>query len=268
MKRRGSRETRLHRRTIMIIATATAWLAVDGTGTDVHAEADGVSVRSVPHSEAVTTGERAHAAIADVEKFYDENYFSQGRSIHDMHGTGYHPWWRVRHHFEQRQDHTGRLDPMLRWERYREIRAKTLRAGAYRSAASWTLVGPEPFEGGEGGRMLCAAFHPDDPSTIYAGASAAGLWRSEDDGQSWVPLTDQLPSMSVSSVALNPFNPDMILIGTGWGWGTSFTSQPGVGVLRSLDAGLTWNTTFFEFPLSGGVGTYDLPGKAWVRQTG
>lgn len=226
---------------------------------------DGVSVREVPLDEATTPGEHAHAAIAGVEARYEDAYFSKGHSIHEMKGTGYHPWSRLRHFYEQRQDHEGRLDPGLRWERYQEVRARTLREGQVLRTASWTSLGPEPFDDGVAGRMISLAFDPTDADVMYAGSSAAGLWRSTDGAGTWEPMTDELPSLRISSVAVDPTDRDRILIGTGTGYFTTIMLDPGVGVLVSTNRGVTWDLTSFSVPFDpNGVSTYAL---AWDTLT-
>ena len=140
---------------------------------------------------------------------------------------------------------------------YFEALSNNLRTTGAVPTAQWETLGPNSING-LGGRMISFAFHPTQPETIYAGSNSGGLWWTTNGGGNWAPLTDQLPSMSVSSVAINPYNTNEMMIGTGWPWGNSFTSQPGVGVLRSTDAGLTWQPTALQFPLSSGVGTYDL----------
>jgi len=159
----------------------------------------------------------------------------------------------------QRANHRGQLGTDPRWEFFFGERPKRLLEANGAPAAQWTTMGPNTMQD-VGGRMLCLAFHPGKPETLYAGSNSGGLWRSRNGGLLWEPLTDHLPAMSVSSVALNPANPDEILIGTGWGSFAAVSLYPGVGVLRSTDGGLTWNTTSFSFPLASGVGTFEM---AW-----
>jgi len=210
-----------------------------------------------------TDGDRAHAAIEYFERYYEDAYFSSGRGLHDMGGTGFYPYMRMRWFYEQRADHSGKINPMARWDAYVASKQQH-HDGSRRATANWTSMGPNPIEGGGStriaGRMLCHAFLPGDSQTIFAGSNGGGLWKTTDGGGNWAPVTDQLPSMRVSSVAIHPVDSQEMLIGTGAGWSVTTTLQPGIGALRSTDGGLTWAPTSFAYPFSesSGVSTYDL----------
>jgi hypothetical protein len=105
--------------------------------------------------------------------------------------------------------------------------------------SNWVELGPKKNGLGGTGRIDAIAFHPTDTNTMYVGAPSGGAWVSYDAGKNWENLnTDyQLPFLGVSSIALDPENPDIIFLGTGdvdseWTWSS--------GVYRSMDAGQTW----------------------------
>ena len=87
------------------------------------------------------------------------------------------------------------------------------------------------------GRMNALAFHPTDPAIIFAGAPAGGLWRSYDGGANWETNTDDFPTLGVSAIAFAPTDPTIVYIGTG---DRDASDSPGMGVMKSLDGGLTW----------------------------
>ncbi len=103
---------------------------------------------------------------------------------------------------------------------------------------NWSAIGPNNLAG----RILCLAWHPTDANTIYAGTASGGLWKTVDGGANWLPLTDDLPSLAVGAVALEPGNPNVIYIGTGEG---SFNADAvyGAGIFKSTDGGTTWSPT-------------------------
>ncbi|MBW3619020.1 MAG: hypothetical protein KY461_02140 [Actinobacteria bacterium] len=75
---------------------------------------------------------------------------------------------------------------------------------------------------------------PSDPSIVYAYVVGAGVFRSDDAGDSWEPATpvgDALPG-DLSAMAVDPNDPDVVLVGSG--------SQ---GVFRSDDGGRTFSRT-------------------------
>ena len=111
------------------------------------------------------------------------------------------------------------------------------------TGGAWVNLGPAqiPAPGPAGyeglGRINTIGFHPTDPNKIFAGAPAGGLWQSADGGNTWVTHTDTLPTLGVSAIVVDYSNPDKILIGTG---DRDAGDAPGLGVLKSLNGGLTW----------------------------
>ena len=99
----------------------------------------------------------------------------------------------------------------------------------------WENIGPA-----RGGRSTAAAGSTARPNEYYFGASGGGLWKSDDAGTTWNPVTDhQIGSASVSSVQVCEANPDVVYIGTGESE-IRGNIQQGDGVYRSDDAGATW----------------------------
>ena len=96
----------------------------------------------------------------------------------------------------------------LAWEKLPKSSSKT------NSGHEWENFGPNAVAG----RMISIAFHPTDPQTLYTGSAAGGLWRSSDYGQNWEVLTDDYPTMGVGAIAVNPQNPNTLLIATGEGY--------------------------------------------------
>ncbi|MEM7104053.1 MAG: FlgD immunoglobulin-like domain containing protein [Bacteroidota bacterium] len=159
-----------------------------------------------------------------------------------------------------------------RWQQFEISQAKMLNAEQGQLMPEWENLGPNTLDT-LSGRILCMTFDPNDSNILYAGTGSGGLWKSINSGDSWVPLTDDLPSMRVSAVAVNPLNSNEILIGTGIGQVQNTSLQPGAGVLKSTDGGQTWYMTGFSFPLTAIVSTYELvwdpvmPGKVFLAAT-
>ncbi len=106
------------------------------------------------------------------------------------------------------------------------------------SSGTWTNVGPKNI----GGRITGIAIHPTNPDIVYFTAADGGVWKS-DNGTSLAfevrPVSDDLPTLAMGSITLDPSNPDIVYVGTGEANGSA-DSYPGVGVVRSTDAGATW----------------------------
>jgi photosystem II stability/assembly factor-like uncharacterized protein len=158
---------------------------------------------------------------------------------------------------EQENQFLTTYSELNRWKQFHQTQLSMLNQTAAVFSPTWENLGPNSIDT-LSGRMLCLTFHPDSSDVLYAGAGAGGLWRSDNAGASWRALTDELPSMRVSAVAVNPNNTREILIGTGIGQVPSISLQPGVGVLKSVDGGNNWQMTSFSFALSQNVSTYKI----------
>ncbi len=60
-------------------------------------------------------------------------------------------------------------------------------------------------------------------------------------------MYDDLASLGVSGIAVDPTDPDVIYVATGDGDGND---TYGLGVLRSTDGGATWNSTGLNWQLT------------------
>jgi photosystem II stability/assembly factor-like uncharacterized protein len=120
----------------------------------------------------------------------------------------------------------------------------------------WSPLGPftnNVVAGGlEGiGRMDRIAFHPTDANTIFVGSPGGGLWKTTDGGANWSCLTNNIPLIAISGIAVNYSNPNIIYILTGDGDSHKpgyFVSNAGYsansdGVYKTTDGGITWYKT-------------------------
>jgi len=103
-------------------------------------------------------------------------------------------------------------------------------------ADAWTNIGPANY----GGMTKSLAFDPTNNNVIYAGAVAGGVWKTQNAGASWTPLTDLvIPDLSVGSIAVDPSSPNNIYVGSGDPSEAS-DALAGTGLYKSADGGLTW----------------------------
>src|SRR5690606_31577457 len=54
------------------------------------------------------------------------------------------------------------------------------------------------------GRVTCLAIDKANSNHLIAGTASGGLWSSVNRGQSWSPINDQLPTLSIRSICQNP----------------------------------------------------------------
>ena len=113
-------------------------------------------------------------------------------------------------------------------------------AGQYPSSLlaglHWRDVGPM-----RGGRTFAVAGHADQPDTFYFGSVGGGVWKTENSGRTWYPISDTgIPIGSIGAIAVAPSNPNIVYVGTGE---PDIRSQHsyGIGMFKSTDAGKTWS---------------------------
>ncbi len=101
----------------------------------------------------------------------------------------------------------------------------------------------DPFWGNEGagfslvsGRVTALATTAD--GAWFAGAADGGVWRSRDQGQTWTPVFDSMPSLSIGALAVDPAD-GSLWVGTGEA-NQSQDSYAGTGVYRSANDGASW----------------------------
>ena len=164
-------------------------------------------------------------------------------------GSGLKPFerWKYQWSFYTKEDGTiaPASDLWKSWEQKNKMNENQAKA----DVSNWSALGPfqssntysSPSKKSSGqGRVNVIAVDPSNSNTYYIGAPAGGIWKSVDAGVNWQPLTDYLPQIGVSGIAIHPTNPNIIYIATGDDdAGDSYS----VGVWKTLDGGLTWAAT-------------------------
>lgn len=113
---------------------------------------------------------------------------------------------------------------------------------------NWTSVAySEEGSGNDGnGRINCIAFHPTNPDIFWVGTAWGGIWKTENHGNTWTPLSDFIMTLGIGSIAI-PSDYDQsqtIYLGTG---DRGYNRDRGCGILKSTDGGLTWQPTGLSF---------------------
>ena len=127
------------------------------------------------------------------------------------------------------------------------------------------LVGPT-----QGGRVTTVTGVPSQPTTFYMGVASGGLFRTTDNGETWVPVTDgQVPLGSTGDVAVSLSDPNVIYLGTGSD-GVRSNVSTGRGVYKSTDNAATWE--FAGLRDVGQIGAVRIhptnPNIVWVAANG
>lgn len=159
-------------------------------------------------------------------------------------GKDYH-FSRWMWYWERHLDENGYMvSPLQKWH---EIKAFEKQRTANKTTAvdqsGWQFGGPDRFTGGANngvGRINVVSFHPTDSNTFWIGSAGGGAWKTNDGGINWTVINDFLPVLGVSDIDFNPLNPNTIYMCTG---DRNAKDNYSVGVLKSYDGGLSWDTT-------------------------
>src|SRR5688572_23171710 len=99
----------------------------------------------------------------------------------------------------------------------------------------WRSIGPD-----RGGRSIAVAGSAARPNEYFFGAVGGGVWKSDDFGNTWTPVSDNFfRTSSVGALAVAPSNPDVVYAGMGESCFRGNILQ-GDGIYKSTDAGKTW----------------------------
>lgn len=96
------------------------------------------------------------------------------------------------------------------------------------SSLRWRLIGPF-----RAGRVSAVAGVPTEPNMYYIGTPGGGIWKTDDAGQTWNPISDTVPVASIGAMAVSESDPKLVFAGTG-------EQTQGNGVYKSSDGGATW----------------------------
>lgn len=174
-----------------------------------------------------------------------ENYFITIDT--EKKGSGYKPYNRWLEHWSSYQTDNGTImsasDFWKAWETKNSLEKNQKSSNVM--VSNWQSIGPYSFvdvgswSSGQG-RVNVILVDPNNPNTYYIGAPAGGLWKSLDAGITWNSLTDELPQIGVSGIAIDPLDSNIIYITTGDDdAGDTFF----IGVMKSIDGGITWQPT-------------------------
>jgi photosystem II stability/assembly factor-like uncharacterized protein len=107
----------------------------------------------------------------------------------------------------------------------------------------WQYIGPTNISG------RCTdveAITPHGKSyTIWVGSATGGVWKSVNEGTTFEPVFDGMPTASIGDIAIDPNNPEVVWVGTGEA-NIFRSSNAGCGVFKTTDGGKTWNLTGLE----------------------
>ncbi len=127
--------------------------------------------------------------------------------------------------------------------------------------ATWEQLAEDTFGGRTFSKLV---IDPQTPSTLYAAVASAGgfpalaaakghpgamglvgVFKSTDSGETWTHLTNGIPGVEASDIAIDRQNPATVYAAIG-----NIFGDPGNGVYKSIDAGASWNELTAGLPSS------------------
>ncbi len=184
--------------------------------------------------------------------------YDQKGDLNQLRGTGFMPFQRLNRFYQDRVMADGSVHARNRLEVFKDIFEQQAYSRSGSSMANWQSAGPDKMDT-YAGRVISHAFDPEDPDKLWVGSASGGLWLTEDRGENWRPMTDEIPSCGVGAVAVHPTNGDKIIIGTGEGFApVGAVLKPGLGIFKSDDGGVTWQETNVTYSLAADVSFLDM----------
>lgn len=200
---------------------------------------------AAPWMKNINTSRANMATIDEQVEAFQVYWTTHDRNVR---GSGFKPFMRWEYHwrnYENEQGYVMSSDEF--WNAWREKNSVKANRNATLAVpiSNWQPVGPfshtntGSWSSGQG-RVNIVHVDPTNSNVIYLGSPAGGIWKSINNGSNWTPLTDELPQIGVSGIAIDYSNSDVIYIATGdKDAGDSYS----VGVYKSTNGGLTWNAT-------------------------
>lgn len=111
---------------------------------------------------------------------------------------------------------------------------KQLEAVSLVNHVTFRNIGPSIMSG----RVTDIEVNPDDPTKFYVAYASGGLWYTDNNGQSFIPLFDHEDVITIGDFAVD-WQHKVIWVGTGE-VNSSRSSYAGNGIYKSTDNGATW----------------------------
>ena len=107
----------------------------------------------------------------------------------------------------------------------------------------WQFIGPTNISG------RCTDVEAVSPHgsnyTIWIGSATGGIWKSSNEGTTFEPVFEEMPTASIGDIAIDPNNPDVVWVGTGEA-NIFRSSNAGCGVFKTTDGGKSWKLMGLE----------------------
>ncbi len=110
----------------------------------------------------------------------------------------------------------------------------------------WQAQGPGPIQGGlvagiehkpVAGAIQAVLIDPNRPGVMYVGSVNGGVWRTRTGGTDWDPLTDEFPSLSITTLAFDHADATKKTVYAGTGKASSYYNYgKAIGLMKGVEA--------------------------------
>ena len=97
----------------------------------------------------------------------------------------------------------------------------------------------------QGGRIVDIEAQANDFTKVYMATGSGGVWKSQNAGNTWLPIFDDYETASIGDIALDPNDTETIWVGTGEANNRNSVSW-GNGIYKSEDGGDTFKNMGLE----------------------
>lgn len=185
--------------------------------------------------------EKNSYSLPEISKMFNDYWVGKDPT---KKGSGYKPFKRWENFWEYFVDENGYLPSNSQlWESWKNH--QQFLAQSQNDQSNWKSIGPNTLINSTSsianlGRINVIVPDPNNENIIYAGAPSGGIWKSLDKGLTWVPISDSLPQIGVSGIAVDSNDSNIIYITTG---DDDASDTYSAGVFKTTNGGVTWNET-------------------------
>jgi PKD repeat protein len=123
-------------------------------------------------------------------------------------------------------------------------------------SANWNYVDASGNLNGDVGRTSSITIDTINSGRFYVCTPQSGVWMTNNNGVSYTPITESLPTQSTCRLVIDPTNTNVLYLATGaYNLDLPYNSM---GIYKSIDGGATWTITGLSFSPSLAISIGDL----------